>query len=124
MTTSERISINQRIDFLIGSREQFRQEIEKMDLCDRIKEREQYNKIREKLEKIAEKYGEKALIVTLIQDENSVKGVTACGKTFFWTPNCGLEKRSRYCGSLYIDGIGTIFTSGTITKVFEYILNN
>ena len=124
MTINERISVNQRIDLLIGSREQFREEVEKMDLCDRIKERDRYDKLRDKLEKIAEKYGEKALTLTLIQDGNSVKGVSACGKTFFWTPNCGLEKRSRYCGSLYIDGIGTIFTSGTITKVFEYVLNN
>lgn len=124
MTMDERIRINERIDAMIGSREDLNKEIENLSLSDRIDVRAKYNKLREKLFKIAEKNGEKALTLTMIQDGNTASGVTAQGKKFVWTINFGYSLRSRYCGSLYIEGIGTVFTSGTVAKAFEYILNN
>lgn len=124
MTPEERIAINDRIDAMIGTREDLKKSIENMDLSDKITARDKYNKLREKLFKIAEKNGEKALVLTLVQDGNSATGVTANGKKFIWYANNGYSIRSRYCGSLYIEGVGTIFTSGTVAKAFEYILNN
>lgn len=51
-------------------------------------------------------------------------GVTKNGKRFEWYGNNGFCERSRYCGSLWIEGIGTVFTSGTIAKAVEYVINN
>lgn len=124
MTMDERIAINSRIDAMIGSRDELNKSIETMSLSDKITARDKYNKLREKLFKIAEQKGEKALTLTLIQEGNTASGVTAAGKKFVWAINDGYSIRSRYCGSLYIDGIGTVFTSGTVAKAFEYILNN
>ena len=124
MTTDERIAINARIDLMVGSKKDLENSIKDMDLSDKITARDKYNKLREKLFKIAEKNGEKALTLTLIQDGNTASGVTAQGKKFIWSANFGYSIRSRYCGSLYIEGIGTVFTSGTVAKAFEYILNN
>ena len=124
MTIEERIAINARIDAMIGSSNDLNEMIKDMDLTERIDARDKYRKLREKLFKIAEKNGEKALTLTLIQDGNTASGVTAQGKKFVWTINFGYSIRSRYCGSLYIEGIGTVFTSGTVAKAFEYILNN
>lgn len=124
MTFDERVAINERIDAMIGSYVDFKESIKEMNLSDKITARDKYNKLREKLFKIAETNGEKALTLTLIQDGNSSHGVTANGKKFVWTINFGYSIRSRYCGSLYIEGIGTVFTSGTVAKAFEYILNN
>lgn len=124
MTFEERVAINERIDAMIGSRNDLNESIKYMDLSNKISARDKYNKLREKLFKIAEKNGEKALTLTMIQDGNTASGVTAQGKKFVWTINFGYSIRSRYCGSLYIEGIGTVFTSGTVAKAFEYILNN
>ena len=124
MTFEERIAINERIDAMIGSRDDLNKSIENLSLSEKITARDKYNKLREKLFKIAEQNGEKALTLTLIQNGNTATGVTANGKKFVWTINYGYSKRSRYCGSLYIEGIGTVFTSGTVAKAFEYILNN
>ncbi len=124
MTFDERVSINERIDAMIGSYVDFKESIKDMELSDRINAQDKYNKLREKLFKIAEMSGEKALTLTLIQDGNTATGVTANGKKFVWTANSGYAYRSRYCGSLYIAEIGTVFTSGTVAKAFEYILNN
>lgn len=124
MTIDERKAINDRIDAMIGSQDDLRKSIESMSLSDKINARDKYNKLREKLLKIAEMSGEKALTLTLIQDGNTATGVTANGKKFVWTANNGYAYRSRYCGSLYIADIGTVFTSGTVAKAFEYILNN
>lgn len=124
MTFDERVAINERIDAMIGSYIDFNQSIKEMDLSNKITARDKYNKLREKLFKIAEKNGEKALTLTMIQNGNTASGITANGKKFVWTINYGYSIRSRYCGSLYIEGIGTVFTSGTVAKAFEYILNN
>ena len=124
MTFDERVAINERIDAMICSYIDFNESIKDLSLSDRITARDKYNKLREKLFKIAEEKGEKALTLTLIQEGNTARGVTANGKKFVWTINYGYSIRSRYCGSLYIEGIGTVFTSGTVAKAFEYILNN
>lgn len=124
MTFEERVAINARIDAMIGSRDDLNEMVKDMDLTEKITARDKYNKLREKLFKIAEKNGEKALTLTLILDGLEATGVTANGKKFIWTRNYGYAIRSRYCGSLYIEGIGTVFTSGTVAKAFEYILNN
>ena len=124
MTTNERLAINQRIDKIIGSYDEQRSRVKDMSLKDRISNNNEYSKMREKLFKIGEKYGEEALALTMIECGNICHGVTANGKRFVWIGNNGLEKRSLYCGLLDIEGIGTIFTSGTIAKAIEYVIKN
>ena len=124
MTTDEWLAINRRIDKIIGSRNEQRSRIKNMSLEDKISDNNEYSKMREKLLKIGEKYGEEALALTMIKCGNICHGVTANGKRFVWIGNNGLEKRSLYCGLLDIEGIGTIFTSGTIAKAIEYVIKN
>lgn len=124
MTTDEWLAINRRIDKIIGNRYEQRSRIQNMSLEDKISDNDEYLKMREKLLKIGEKYGEEALGLTMIKCGNICHGVTAHGKRFVWIGNNGLEKRSLYCGLLDIEGIGTIFTSGTIAKAIEYIIKN
>lgn len=124
MTTNERLAINQRIDKIIGNRYEQRSRIKNMSLEDKISDNNEYSKMREKLFKIGEKYGEKALALTMIKCGNICHGMTAHGKRFVWIGNNGLEKRSLYCGLLDIEGIGTVFTSGTIAKAIEYVIKN
>lgn len=124
MSTDEWLAINRRIDKIIGSRDEQRSRIKNMSLEDKISDNNEYSKMREKLLKIGEKYGEEALALTMIKCGNICHGVTAKGKRFVWIGNNGLEKRSLYCGLLDIEGIGTIFTSGTIAKAIEYVIKN
>lgn len=124
MTTDEWVAINRRIDKIIGNRYEQRSRIQNMSLEDKISDNDEYLKMREKLLKIGEKYGEEALALTMIKCGNICHGVTAHGKRFVWIGNNGLEKRSLYCGLLDIEGIGTIFTSGTIAKAIEYVIKN
>ena len=124
MTTDEWLAINRRIDKIIGSRDEQQSRIKNMSLKDKISDNNEYSKMREKLLKIGEKYGEEALALTMIECGNICHGVTANGRRFVWIGNNGLEKRSLYCGLLDIEGIGTIFTSGTIAKAIEYVIKN
>ena len=124
MTTDEWLAINRRIDKIIGSRDEQRSRIKNMSLEDKISDNNEYSKMREKLLKIGEKYGEEALALTMIKCGNICHGITAKGRRFVWIGNNGLEKRSLYCGLLDIEGIGTIFTSGTIAKAIEYVIKN
>ena len=124
MTTDEWLAINRRIDKIIGNRDEQRSRIKNMSLEDKISDNNEYSKMREKLLKIGEKYGEEALALTMIKCGNICHGVTANGKRFVWIGNNGLEKRSLYCGLLDIEGKGTIFTSGTIAKAIEYVIKN
>ena len=124
MTTNEWLAINRRIDKIIGSRDEQRSRIKNMSLEDKISDNNEYSKMREKLLKIGEKYGEEALALTMIKCGNICHGITANGKRFVWIGNNGLEKRSLYCGLLDIEGKGTIFTSGTIAKAIEYVIKN
>ena len=123
MTMQERMEIERRIDVMVGSREHQRKIAETMSLEDRINSNGRYNKVRKQLFKIAEKEGLKALASTVI-DGRWCEGCTASGKKYVWDGNNGFTVRSRYCGSLWIEGIGTVFTSGTITKAVEYLINN
>ena len=124
MTTDKWLAINRRIDKIIGNRDEQRSRIKNMSLEDKISDNNEYSKMREKLLKIGEKYGEEALALTMIKCGNICHGVTANGKRFVWIGNNGLEKRSLYCGLLDIEGKGTIFTSGTIAKAIEYVIKN
>ena len=124
MTLEERREANKLIDKMLGSREQQREITSNMTLENRIRSNSEYQKMREKLMKIAEKEGIENLNLVIITCGRSGHGVTKSGKKFVWEGNNGYTMRSRYCGSLYIEGIGTVFTSGTIAKVAEYIINN
>jgi hypothetical protein len=124
MTREERAEIERRIDLMVGSREQQRKNTEAMRLEERINSNNQYEKTRASLLKIAEKEGLEALSTVLIQYGRTNSGVTASGKKFIWEGNNGWTARSRYCGSLWIEGVGTVFTSGAIAKVLDYIIKN
>lgn len=124
MTFEERVEINERIDKMIGSREQHRIITQGLSLEERINSNNHYNKTREQLFKIAEKEGVSALCTVIIQSGKWIEGVTASGKKYVWDGNNGYTKRSRYCGSLWIEGVGNVFTSGTIAKAVEYLLHN
>lgn len=124
MTIDERNAINARIDAMIGGWDKFEESVKDASLSEKIDARAKYRSLREKLLKIAEKGGEKALAMTLIEDGRTSTGLTANGKHFVWTANNGYTARSRYCGSLYIEDVGMVYTSGTVAKAFEYIINN
>lgn len=124
MTKEQMVAINERIDAMIGTREFVRKVSENMRLSEKIDYRGRYEKMREKLFKIAEKGGEKALTMTIVDRGRSSTGLTAKGKKYHYEGNNGMTERSRYCGSLWVEGEGIVFTSGTIAKVFEYIINN
>ena len=123
MTMQERMEIERRIDMMVGSREQKRKLTESMILEDRINSNGRYNKVRTQLFNIAEKEGLKALS-SVVMTGKWCEGCTASGKKYVWDGNNGMTERSRYCGSLWIEGIGTVFTSGTITKAVEYLVRN
>lgn len=81
-------------------------------------------------EKRASEKAKKAEIKKLTEDfkvelsNNAVQhGVTKSGKQYTLVGNNGMEKRSRYCYTLYIDG-ECVYTSGTLSKAVEYIVNN
>lgn len=124
MTFEERKAINERIDKMIGTDEQQRIRVAGLDLTERINDNNHYRKMREKLFKIAEKEGVEALCSVLIGTRGYCNGVTKSGKRFVFVGNNGMTIRSRYCGSLWIEGVGTVFTSGTIDKVLTYVLHN
>lgn len=125
MTIKELEAANERIDKMIGSRDLMRKASESYkDLAQKIKFKQQYEKMRENLMKIAEKEGVESLTTVFIEQGRTNTGVTKNGKRFEWYGNNGFCERSRYCGSLWIEGIGTVFTSGTIAKAVEYVINN
>ena len=124
MTPEERKEIDRRIDMMIGSREQESIRTKGLRPEERADQLTRYNKMRTKLFKLAEKEGAAALSTVIIQSGKWIEGVTASGKRYVWDGNNGYTKRSRYCGSLWIEGIGTVFTSGAIDKAAEYLMKN
>lgn len=124
MTFEERKEALTRIYAMIGTPEQNRKITSDMELQDRIKYNTNYNKTVDNLLKIAEKNGVKALCSIVILAGRYCTGLTANGKKYIWEGNNGYSARSRYCGSLYIEGEGTVFTSGRIEKVVEYLINS
>ncbi len=123
LTKEERIQVREMIQKMIGTKEDAVNE--RMGLSDRIKARANYDKMFDKLAKIWIKYGDKALAATYI-DHGAIKnGVTPNGKAWRFEMNCyGWTDRCHHCGSLYIEGIGCVFTSGTIAKAMERIFEN
>lgn len=118
---NQRKEMNERVIKLIGTEE----EAKKMahDLEERIRFASAWRRNYEKLAKIFLEHGDKALAMTIIQEGCEFHGITASGKNWVLYLNNGITVRSRYCGTLNIDG-ETIFTSGKLDKVFEYIMNN
>jgi len=122
-TPEERMEMRKRIEAIIGTKEQAKSWAK--DLTERIQIASRYDKQFEKLAMVFYTNGEKALALNYTQiGGNSFKGVTASGKRWVLEGNMGWTNRSRYCGTLYIEGEGCIFTSGKLDRVFDYILNN
>ena len=124
MTQKEREEALKRIYSMIGTPEQQRQFVSNFNLQERIKSTSNYNKTKEKLLEIAEKEGVKALSKVVIMAGRYCTGLTANNKKYIWEGNSGYTERSIYCGSLYIEGIGIVFTSGRIEKAVEYLITN
>lgn len=120
-TPEQRQDVSDRVRKIIGTREQAVCNIK--DLTERIKAANRYQKQFELLSKVFFEHGEKALAMHFMQYGHTYEGVTASGKKWILEGNNGWTERSRYCGSLWIQGEGTVFTSGKIDKVFDYILN-
>lgn len=121
-TVEERRELRERIEKIIGTKAQARERGK--DLSERIQNQSQWDKQYEKLAKVFLEHGAEALSMNFTQKGRWFEGVTVSGKKWILEGNNGWTERSRYCGSLYIEGIGTVFTSGRLDKVFDYILNN
>ena len=121
MNFEQRKIMNDRIIKIIGTQESATKDTD--DLTERVQKATQWRREFEKLQKVFQKHGEEALALSFIQKGRSFEGITASGKKWFLDANHGLTQRSRYCGSLWIEGVGTVFTSGKLDKVFDYILN-
>ena len=117
MTLEEKVArnnrVNEQIKKILGERPKNFNE-----------EQRAYDRNRDELKNLADKYGEEVLNGSvLLSCGRSAEGYTPSGKKVLWYGNCGLTLRSRYCGTLVIDG-KTIFTSGKLSKCYEYIHNN
>lgn len=70
----------------------------------------------------------KAMIKAMAEDMEKRgfkdSGYTTNGLQYSLLWNQGLTHRSKHCYTMYIEGKGTVFTSGTLETVAEYILNN
>ena len=121
-TVEERREVTARIEKIIGTKKQAMEAAE--SLTERIENASRWEKEYEKLAKIFLENGAEALAMVFMQKGNSFEGVTVSGKKWFLERNNGWTQRSRYCGTLYIQDVGTVFTSGRLDKVFEYILTN
>ena len=122
ITPDERKVLRERIEKIIGTKEQAK--LLASSLSERINNATQWQKQYEALAKVFLEHGEKTLSMHYIQRGSRCDGVTVSGKKWIYEGNNGFTSRSRYCGSLYIEGEGTIFTSGRIDKVFDYVLSN
>ena len=122
MTKQEFITVNAIIDRMIGTWAEQRETAASLKLSDRINSNNQFGKMREKLMKIADENGIESLSGVILMRGSSSHGFTKNGKKYTWEGNNGYTAKSRYCGSLYIEGEGTVFTSGTLAKAVEYIL--
>ena len=66
----------------------------------------------------------KAMAADMMKNGVKTIGITTSGLNYRIYGNHGITERSRYCYSMDVEGRGTVFTSGTIETVAEYILNN
>lgn len=122
MEKKDYIKANEIIDRMVGSVAEQRAYAVKLPLSDRIKSNDQYTKMREKLLSYADANGVESLDGAAIMRGNNSCGFTKTGRKYTWEGNCGITAKSRYCGSLWVEGVGTVFTSGTLVKAVEYIL--
>ena len=124
MEIEERKQVYEAIDKIIGSEKELAEKCKGMTCSGRSYQFYQYRKMQDKLVKIAENYGTEKLCKAINFRGHEAHGVTASGKTYSFTMNeYGMTDRSGYCGTLYIDG-KCKFTSGTVAKVIEYLINN
>ena len=118
----ERQEITERVQTIIGKKENVTHE--GMNLSQRVNARAKYDKLFWSLVHVYMEHGAKALAMQFMDYGGIKKGVTPNGKrwelymnSFGWTDRC------RHCGTLYLDG-KCIFTSGTLARAFDYILNS
>lgn len=117
----ERMRVTEMIRKIIGKREDSIKE--GMSNSERIKARFEYDKLFEKLAKVWVNHGDRALAMNYTWYGSYGEGVTPNGKKWiFEMNNFGWTQRCHHCGSLYIEGEGTVFTSGTLARAFERIL--
>ena len=121
-TPEQRREVTERVFKIIGTAEQNTCCIK--DLTERVQARARWQKEYEALAKVFLEHGAEALSMNCYQRGRDFEGVTVNGKKWTLDMNHGWTERSRYCGALWIEGEGTIFTSGRLDKVFDYILNN
>lgn len=121
-TPEERAEVRRRVEMIIGTQDQAAATAS--NLTERIQKRSAWNKQYEKLAKLFLENGEKALSMVFTQNGRTFRGVTVSGKRWMLDGNNGWTNRSRYCGTLYIEGEGTIFTSGRLDRAFDYILTH
>lgn len=121
-TPEERADMRKRVEAIIGTKEQAKACAS--DITGRIRKGEAWQRQFEKLSKVFFERGAEALAMHFTQRGGTFEGVTAGGKKWILEGNNGWTERSRYCGTLFIEGEGTIFTSGRFDKVFDYILTN
>lgn len=121
-TPEERAEVRRRVEMIIGTQDQAAATAS--NLTERIQKRSAWNKQYEKLAKLFLENGEKALSMVFTQNGRTFRGVTVSGKRWMLDGNNGWTTRSRYCGTLYIEGEGTIFTSGRLDRAFDYILTH
>ena len=121
-TPEQRQEVRERIEKIIGTKEQAKAMA--TSLSERIQNASRWDKEYEKLAKVFLEKGDTALAMHFVCKGGIYEGVTASGKAWSLYMNSGYSQRSRYCGTLYIEGKGTVFTSGKLDKVFDYILND
>ena len=122
MPVEEQVKGRQMIRNIIGNKEDWVKP--DMSLSKKIKARADYDKLFDKLAKVYAEHGDKALAMQYTSNGAFKEGTTPNGKRWVLEMNSGWTERSRHCGTLTIEGEGTIFTSGTIAKAFEYILTH
>lgn len=123
MSIEERTRGTEMIHKLIGTKDEAVANV--TDLSKRIQIRSAYDRLFAKLANIYEKHGDKVLALNFIDDGAHKHGITPNGKNWeFYMNNFGWTDRVHHCGTLYIEGIGCVFTSGTLARAFERILEN
>ena len=123
MSKEDRVRVTEMIQKIIGKSGDCVKE--GMSLSERITARDNYRKLFDRLTKVWAKYGDKALAMNYTTNGSVARGVTPNGKAWsFSLNNFGWTNRCHHCGSLYIEGIGCVFTSGTMARAFERIFEN
>jgi len=123
LPNEERIRVTRMIQKIIGTKEEAVKGVSGTGA--RIQAYSNYDKLFEKLAKVWVNHGDEALAMNYEWYGSYGKGVTPKGKAWTFDMNTyGWTERCHHCGSLYIEGEGCIFTSGTLARAFERILEN